>query len=106
MAYTPSGVGFRQTDTSKAAAESVDTSRMRLIVLRAIDRAGTDGITADEIGASTGLVRMSVQPRCSDLRRLGKVGDSGKRGRNASGRLAIKWVTRANLVKLEGQRDG
>lgn len=105
MAYTESGVGCRETDTSHAAAESVDTSRMRLIVLREIDRAGTGGITADEIGARLGLVRMSVQPRCADLRRLGKIGDSGKRGVNASGRLAIRWVTRANLETLEGRSN-
>lgn len=108
MGFSEGGAGFRNTDTSRAAAESIesDLPHMRRIVLREIARAGTHGVTADEIGARLGLVRMSVQPRCSDLRRLGKIGDSGLRGVNVSGRKAIRWVTRAALAKLEGRTNG
>jgi hypothetical protein len=37
--------------------------------------------------------RWTIQPRTSELRGEGLIRDSGQRRRNATGKLAIVWVT-------------
>jgi len=92
----PDAPAFRNTDTSREAAESVapKLGRLQRLVLEAIKSRGAHGLTADECAETLGLDRYSVQPRTSELRLKGKIADSGKRRRNATGKSAIVWVAR------------
>jgi len=85
--------GFRQGDpqTSRDAAESIDTKKMRYAVYAVVKRAGARGMIWDEIVAASGMRRQSVAPRYKELRRDGifaakvvdgvtvkRIGDSGR----------------------------
>jgi len=52
----------------------------------------SEGATADDIAVALRRNPLTVRPRLSELRRRGLVKDSGRRGRNASGKSAIIWV--------------
>jgi hypothetical protein len=51
-----------------------------------------EGATADEIAYALKKHILTVRPRVSELRRMGLIRDSGRRGKNASGHNAIVWV--------------
>ena len=85
----PYEAGFKRTDTSREAAEKVDAATLRGKVLATIGREGP--LTADEVAAKLRLSILSVRPRCTELRELGKLEDSGIRRANVSGRRAIVW---------------
>lgn len=60
---------------------------------RSTGRAGLDGLTAHETADELGFDKMAIQPRLSELRRKGRIIDSGRRRDNAtSGKRAIVWV--------------
>jgi hypothetical protein len=86
----PNAPGYRQTDTSRAAAQSMKPMRQVLLdkVLTVLTR--FDG-TADEISAILHEDKLSIRPRCTELQALGEIEDSGVRRRNESGRSAIVW---------------
>lgn len=92
MTY-PNEPGFKRTDTSREAAEAMKPSAatLRDKALRAIERAGANGLTAEELAATLGVERVSIQPRTSELRELEQIEDSGLRRSNGSGRRAIVW---------------
>ena len=92
----PEGPGAAPTDTSIDAAEVIAPSvhGLRLAVLNFICGRGLVGATADEVAAGLSLSRFTARPRCTELRALGSVVDSGARRRNSSGRAAIVWVDR------------
>lgn len=85
----PYEAGYRDTDTSREAAERVDAGTLRGKVLDAIRAHGP--LTADETADRLRLDKLSIRPRCTELRELGKLEDSGVRRLNASGRRAIVW---------------
>jgi hypothetical protein len=99
-------VPARQTDTSKAAAASLDRAapRLRRLVLQAIRDAGAvrrarepgrppvGGLTADEVAQRLKLSPLTARPRVAELNKLGLIRDSGIRRKNHSGRTAIVWV--------------
>lgn len=82
------------TDTSAAAAQAIDISvgYLQRVALRAIRDAGDRGLTTNELAASVQIGRESIQPRTSELRRMGLINDSGARRANANGKNAIVWV--------------
>jgi hypothetical protein len=86
--------GHRGISTSIEAAEHIApvASFLRHRVLRAVSAAGPHGTTVLEFCAREGLDRMGAQPRFSELRRLRKIADSGKRRKNPSGVSAIVWT--------------
>lgn len=90
----PVAPGYQDTDTSKAAAKAISPAvpLLRTMVLEAITAAGTLGITADECAIRLRLSILSVRPRFTELKLLGKIRDSGERRRNAGGHNAIAWV--------------
>lgn len=59
----------------------------------AIRAAGPRGLTADELAQRLDMDRYSIEPRTSELRRKGLIRDSGRRRKNASGKMAIVWVS-------------
>jgi predicted ArsR family transcriptional regulator len=87
----PQSPGYRQTDTSKAAAESMKPSKaiLRAAVLNLLYPALC--VTADEAADILGIDKLSIRPRFSELREEGLIVDTGDRRRNDSGRKAIVW---------------
>ncbi|SFR97551.1 hypothetical protein [Sphingomonas jatrophae] len=84
------------TDTSADAAASLEgvTARLQRMALRAIRRAGRRGLTAHELATTLHLERTTIQPRTSELRRLGRIIDSGQRRFNPNRKRAIVWVVK------------
>lgn len=94
VAQYPHAPGHRGIDTSIAAADAVASKlgRLQAMAFDAIRTVGARGLTADELCERLDLDRYTIQPRTSELRRMGKIRDSGQRRRNASNKLAIVWV--------------
>ena len=92
MPKTPDGVGYRNTDTSHAAALEIEpkaaTIRKKIIEhMRTINAPISPDDTADALGLSV----LAVRPRFSELRESGRILDSDQRGTNRSGRSCILW---------------
>lgn len=89
----PEAPGFKDRDTSRAAADSMKDAAplLRGRCLEAIRRSPA-GLTADEVATQIGETILSVRPRVTELLRDGKVRDSGQRRKNDSGRSAKVWV--------------
>lgn len=82
----PHAPAFRAgSDTSFAAAESVDAKTLQRLVLTEL-RKGPG--TPDEIAERLRIDKLSIRPRCSELKALGRVVDTGDRRRNANGKSA------------------
>jgi hypothetical protein len=93
------------TDTSAQAAESVgrevklspgspEDDFAGTVAAEVLDylRLNPAGATADEIAYALKQTAFTVRPRCTELREAGLIKDSGRRGKNTSGRNAIVWV--------------
>jgi hypothetical protein len=95
MSTYPNTPGHRNVDTSVAAADALapKLGRLQRSAQVAIRAAGAHGLTTDELAAQLGMDRWTIQPRTSELRGEGLIRDSGQRRRNATGKLAIVWVT-------------
>ena len=91
LAVWPSARG---SDTSKAAAESVEhaTGTLRATVLGVIKSWGAHGATCDEVELYTGLTHQTASARINELHKLSAINDSGRRRKTRSGRNAIVWV--------------
>lgn len=85
-------------DTSHAAAESVDTTRLEMIVLDTITACGSLGATWDELHTRTGLNKASISPRfrplCNKNLIKPKIDDSGKKitRPGVAGRAQTVWI--------------
>jgi predicted ArsR family transcriptional regulator len=93
----PNAPGYRQTDTSKAAADSMKptSNLLQRKVLSLLTPALC--LTADEAADLMGEDKLSIRPRFTELKALGKIEDTGLRRRNESGRSAIVWrLARSN----------
>lgn len=86
----PVEAGYKRAGTSKEAAQAVQSSTalLREQVLAEIVAAGANGLTPDEVADLIGRSVLGVRPRVSELKRLGKVIDTGRRRPNASGMSA------------------
>jgi predicted ArsR family transcriptional regulator len=82
----PVSPGWKGTDTSRAAAESIPASILRGKVLRIYQLRGA--CTADEVAEALHMSVLSVRPRVTELKSLGKIVDTGIRRPNRSGRSA------------------
>ena len=92
--YADGGAGHRGVDTSIAAAKVINDSlpRLQKAVFAVIRQAGSRGATGDEIAQALGWERWRVRPRTSELRRDGRIVDSGARRESLSGIASIVWV--------------
>lgn len=84
----------RNVDTSRKAAETLReaSAGIRVKVLDAIRGRGERGATSKEIADITGFPYEAVQPRTSELKRLGLIVDSGqRRASRAQDKQAIVW---------------
>lgn len=98
----PSGPGYRGGETSRAGAVKVhkdgSAKTQMLLVQKAIEAAGPNGATAQEVFASIGddiadLHR--VRARIAPLVRIGKVVDSGRVRDGGSGVKVKVWLAAA-----------
>lgn len=96
MTVYPDAPGHRGVETSVAAAEALapKLGRLQRAAAEAIRKAGEAGLTADELAACLKLERWTIQPRTTELRRKGLIGDSGRRRPNVTGKRAIVWIAR------------
>lgn len=92
----PDAAGHRGVDTSMAAAVSINPvlPRLQSSVLGVIVATGAHGSTADEVAHALGWERFRVRPRTSELRKAGRIVDSGRRRDSLSGIASIVWVAR------------
>ena len=90
-AHYPDVPGFKVGGTSREAAEAaqVGAELLRFRVFQAL-KAGPS--TADECACRIGESVLSVRPRMTELKAMGKVIDTGVRRKNASGRRAAVWA--------------
>lgn len=89
----PDVAGFKDHDTSKKAAASIN-DRVHLLrgrCLAELRKHPHDGLTADETAAAIGETVLSVRPRFTELLQTGKIEDTGRRRKNESGRSAKIW---------------
>lgn len=95
----PNVPGHRGVDTSIAAAADIapKLGRLQAAAERAIAGAGARGLTADELADSLGVDRYTIQPRTSELKAKGVIGDSRQRRFNRSGKRAIVWVLKEHV---------
>tara|TARA_R110000824_G_scaffold169383_1_gene346493 strand:+ start:1258 stop:1545 length:288 start_codon:yes stop_codon:yes gene_type:complete len=92
METYPVAPGHRGVETSVEAAEAIKpkTASLRNIVLLHLRK--YDGLTVHECAHIMNANVPAIQPRFSELKRLGKISDSGhRRVNNASGKKAIVW---------------
>ena len=96
MTEYPNSAGHRGVDTSMAAAEVINKSlpRLQSSVLGVIVGFGEIGATADEVAYLLGWERFRVRPRTSELRKSGRIVDSGRRRDSQSGIASIVWIAR------------
>jgi hypothetical protein len=89
----PNAPGHRGVETSIMAAESV-APVLRLkqrLALEAITDA-PDGLNSWELAKAMDCRLDQIQPRTSELKKLGLTRDSGKRRPNEWGNASIVWV--------------
>lgn len=89
-AHYPHAAGYKDRDTSKEAAEKIDASRLRKDCLRALAVLGA--ATADCVADYLDESVLSIRPRFTELRHMGKIIDTGERHLNQSGRRAKVWA--------------
>ena len=87
----PDTPGSKGTDTSAEAAEVVcpKVATLRADCLAMLMNRGP--MTADECAGHIGVGILSIRPRFSELKRMGRISDTGERRSNYSGRRAIVW---------------
>ncbi len=88
----PDAPGFKVAGPSEDAALIMrgSAAKLRASVLARI-RECPGGATADEIAAHLELSVLSVRPRVSELKRAGKIKQTGARRKNESGMTATVW---------------
>lgn len=82
----------RDSDTSAAAAGSIDGPALRRLVRHAILKAGRRGLTCDEVEVLLDMRHQTASARIRELALRGAVHDSTVRRRTRSNRSAIVWV--------------
>lgn len=92
--FAESPVAAGKTDTSREAAEAIQSSAatLRARVLAEIRRMAAYGGTATEIAGRTKMTLLNMRPRATELRDQGLIADSGKRRKNRNGKNEIVWV--------------
>ena len=92
MPYTKEGIGYRNRDTSIAAAKSNIEGKLTLKeqAYNAIASSAMP-LSADEIAEKIGRPFISVRPRITELANEGRICDSNKRGKTQWGKACILW---------------
>lgn len=74
----PDQPGYQRTDTSRQAAREVapQATSIRMLCLETLKRGPA---TADEVADALGLSILTVRPRITELKVMGRVEDTGQR---------------------------
>src|SRR3954471_15618096 len=86
----PTTPGYKENDTSRAAADSMKPTAAHL-QSKCLKALAKGQMSADECAVDIGEGILSIRPRFSELLRMGKLVDTGLRRRNDSGRSAKVW---------------
>ena len=93
--------GASKAERDAALAQWPASGTNRMLVLNAIWRSGSDGLTHEELANATGLYHYTAAPRCTELKRGGWVRDSGRTRTTSQGKEATVWVvTDAGLARF------
>lgn len=99
--YRDGGPGWKGKETSREAAKAIQgsVSRLEQIVIDTIRDHGP--MTADQVAMVSGIDKLSIRPRCSQLADEDRKGgallkDTGTTRPNSSGKQATVW----GLVKM------
>lgn len=89
----PASPGWTEPTTSREAAELIAprAPSLRERVLALISES-PNGVAVHEAARILNVSVPSLQPRFSEIRRMGKIKPSGQRCRNDSGASAHKWI--------------
>src|ERR1700680_1651529 len=92
MDFYPDAPGFKVSGPSEQAAEAMGSTanKMRAAVLAQLAQYPA-GATAGEDERDLKLSVLSVRPRVSELKRTGKIKQTGARRKNESGMTATVW---------------
>ena len=83
--------GFKVSGPSQEAAEKV-SARVNYLQGKCLEALRAHGpLTADEIAEKVGETILSIRPRCSELKRAGKIQKTDARRKNISGCSATVW---------------
>jgi hypothetical protein len=88
-ALFPEAAGFKgDAETGREAAEAMapHLGRLQELVLGLVRERGKFGLTPEEAADLSGIDRVSLQPRFSELKTKGRIVDSGQRRLNPSSR--------------------
>ncbi len=93
-AYNGKAPSVAGSDTSEAAADSVQSAsgRLRAVVFAHVKRCGAGGATCDEVEAALEMRHQTASARVRELVLGGHLRDSGQRRQTRSGRNAAVWV--------------
>lgn len=86
----PQSPGYKRRDTSKQAAEDMKPSAETLRQ-KVYDLLTRLELSADQAAYILEEDKLSIRPRCSELAKMGRIEDSGKRSLNKSGKKAVVW---------------
>jgi predicted ArsR family transcriptional regulator len=88
----PDAPSFKASGPSEEAAEAMrgTANKMRAAVLAQFAQY-PGGATADAVARDLNLSVLSVRPRVSELKRTGKIKQTGARRKNESGMTATVW---------------
>lgn len=93
----PKTAGFKETTTSKEAADSIDRrQRAKIIREKCIDlfRININGLTADECAMLIDENVLSVRPRITELKRDGLIEKTGLRRPSSTNTSSHVWRLR------------
>ena len=88
----PDQPGFKNTTEETSARSAIlVSSKAGILRERVMEVVAKADSTADECAEAIGESVLSVRPRLSELRALGKIGPTNKRRKNDSGHSAVVW---------------
>jgi len=99
----PDNPGYKGQLTSKQAARDKKSTKAldQTMVLLALS-AAPKGLTADEVAEVYGHIFLKYRPRISELRKMGKIEDSGLRRPSYLGKPQIVWIlTEATRMEID-----
>ena len=83
-----------ESDTSAAAAATIDTNRLARLEARVFEVLARRPQTCDAVELTTGLSHQTVSARIRGLVQRRRIVDSGQRALTRSGRQATVWQVR------------
>lgn len=90
MSTYPDTPGWKRDGTSSDAATAI-TSRAPTLRSKVLQVLNSADLTADECAERLGESVLGIRPRLSELRRAGKIEETGERRLNVSGMNASVW---------------